>query len=92
MTPLLWFLAGLCLGAFLGVVIMALLVSASDADRFEAELQEWDVPLVTDAERREALATYDGLPITMDEAELDLTDMRHVRVRRGPYNWQDEGL
>jgi hypothetical protein len=37
MTPLLWFLAGACFGALCGVVLMALMAAASQADELEGE-------------------------------------------------------
>lgn len=42
MTPLLWFLAGACLGALIGVIAMALVAAGARAEDWGDRLATWD--------------------------------------------------
>jgi hypothetical protein len=96
MTPLLWFLAGAAFGAFLGVVVMAMLAAASGAD----DWQEWHDRLgdwegeggVYDEDAASIQATIDHIRADMAAEGPPFKFEIGTRVRRGPYDWQQEEL
>jgi hypothetical protein len=76
MTPLLWFLLGAVSGAFFGVVVMAMLVAASEAD-------DEIVFTPDDWYHQERFTARHGVGNGANPE-------RQLWVRRGPYNWENE--
>jgi hypothetical protein len=91
MTPLLWFLLGGCVFSLIAIVAMARV--AKKEDEWDDWARSWRNPVLTDedyefiraAERNAALRRREGVG-------WGANPERTVWMRRGPYDWREEGL